>query len=51
MIYQISATNTYWLFHYGFLKFLATTTTILEKMSNNRFLIFLIFLFVQEQSF
>jgi hypothetical protein len=49
------ATNTYLLFSCDFLKFLAngvlSTTTILEKMPNNRFLIFPIFFFVQEQSF
>jgi hypothetical protein len=34
-LYQILVTNTYWLFYYDFLKFLAngvlSTTTILEK--------------------
>jgi hypothetical protein len=40
-LYQISATNTYYLFYYDFLKFLAngvlSTTTILEKYQTTDF--------------
>jgi hypothetical protein len=40
-LYQILATNAYWLFYYDFLKFLAkgvlSTTTILEKCQTTDF--------------
>jgi hypothetical protein len=44
-LYQILATNTYWLFYCDFLKFLAngvlSTTSILEKCQTIDFLFFL----------
>jgi hypothetical protein len=53
-LYKFLAIYTYELFCYDFLKFLAkgvlSTTTIFEKISNNRFLVFPSFYFVQEQS-
>jgi hypothetical protein len=40
-VYQILATNTYWLFYCDFLKFLAnvvfSTTTVLEKCQTTVF--------------
>jgi hypothetical protein len=44
-LYQSLTTNTYWLFYYDFLKFLAkevlSTTTILEKCQTTDFYFFL----------
>jgi hypothetical protein len=54
-LYQVLATNTYWVFYYDFLKFMANGGAFYYhytwKMPNNKFLIFPIFFFVQEQLF
>jgi hypothetical protein len=55
-LYQVLAINTYWSFFCDFLKFLAigvlSTITIVEKCQTTDFYnFFLIFFFVQEQSF